>query len=109
MKWILRLYPRAWRQRYEEEMLALLEQHHSTWRTGFDLFRGAWEAQLDGAGRRQQRMTSSQSSHPLTLAGGTLAGVAIIVVLMLYGILSYPSSIQGVGLTSFVLLCVGLL
>jgi DNA-binding MarR family transcriptional regulator len=28
--WILRLYPTAWRERYETEMIALLEQHHLT-------------------------------------------------------------------------------
>src|SRR5579862_4595262 len=52
MKWLLRLYPRAWRERYEEEMLALMEQHRSTCRTCSDLLRGAWDAQLDVALRR---------------------------------------------------------
>jgi hypothetical protein len=30
--WILRLYPPAWRERYEAEMVALLEQHAITLR-----------------------------------------------------------------------------
>jgi len=30
MRWLLRLYPRAWRERYEEEMLAVLEEHKMT-------------------------------------------------------------------------------
>jgi hypothetical protein len=47
MKWILGLYPPAWRQRYQEEMLALLEQHHVTWRTVVDLLMGAVAARLD--------------------------------------------------------------
>jgi hypothetical protein len=47
MKWILELYPLAWRQRYQEEMLALLEQHHVTWRTVVDLLLGAVEARFD--------------------------------------------------------------
>jgi hypothetical protein len=47
MKWILELYPLAWRQRYQEEMLALLEQHHVTWRTVVDLLMGAVVARFD--------------------------------------------------------------
>jgi len=47
MKWILELYPLAWRQRYQEEMLALLEQHQVTWRTVVDLLWGAVEARFD--------------------------------------------------------------
>ncbi len=105
MKWMLRLYPRAWRERYEEEMLALLEQHRRTWRTGVDLLRGAWEAHLDG-GWRRNKMTASR---PVTFVGSMLIGIVIVLGLMLYSILAYPSSIQGVGLTSFLFLLVGLL
>jgi hypothetical protein len=43
---LLRLYPPAWRERYGEEMLALLEQHHLSMRTRIDLLRGALDAQL---------------------------------------------------------------
>jgi hypothetical protein len=43
---LLRLYPRAWRARYGEEMLALLEQHHLSMRTRINLLRGALDAQL---------------------------------------------------------------
>lgn len=33
--WMLRLYPPAWRERYETEMVALLEQHDITlWTVG---------------------------------------------------------------------------
>jgi hypothetical protein len=45
--WLLHLYPGAWRQRYEEEMLALLEQHTVTLATFFDLLLGALDARLD--------------------------------------------------------------
>ena len=109
MKWILRLYPRFWRERYEEEMLAFLEQHHSTWRTSADLLRGACEAHLELILRRETMNIPSLTPRPVTLAGGTLAGLVLVFGLMLYSILSYPGSIQGVGLNSLLLLIVGLL
>src|SRR5262249_45801110 len=45
--WILRCYPRRWRERYQEEMLALLEQHYITPKTVIDLFLGALDARLN--------------------------------------------------------------
>lgn len=45
--WILHLYPEAWRKRYEEEMVALLQQHTITLATCFDLMLGALDARLD--------------------------------------------------------------
>jgi hypothetical protein len=43
---LIRLYPRAWRARYGNEMLAVLEQHGTGWRTRLDLLRGALDAHL---------------------------------------------------------------
>lgn len=40
-RWLLRLYPRAWRERYGDEFLALLEQSPSSWRTFADVARAA--------------------------------------------------------------------
>lgn len=45
--WMLRLYPPAWRERYEAEMIALLEQHEITFWTVVDLLIGALDARLD--------------------------------------------------------------
>jgi hypothetical protein len=47
VSWILAFYPRSWRGRYQEEMMALLEQHTITLKTIFDLLLGALDAQLD--------------------------------------------------------------
>lgn len=44
---MLALYPNTWRTRYEEEMLALLEQHPPTLLTLLDMLRGAFEAWID--------------------------------------------------------------
>jgi hypothetical protein len=48
---LLRLYPRAWRERYEEEMLALLEDARLGWRGRADLLRGAIDARVHAASR----------------------------------------------------------
>jgi len=52
--WMLRLYPPAWRERYEAEMVALLWQHEITLWTVLDLFIGALDARL-GPHYRQAR------------------------------------------------------
>lgn len=44
---LLRLYPPAWRERYEQEMIALLEMHEITLFTLLDLLLGAFDARLD--------------------------------------------------------------
>jgi len=45
-QYLLRLYPRTWRERYEEEFLAMLEQRPISFLDGIDLFFGALDAQL---------------------------------------------------------------
>jgi hypothetical protein len=45
-KWLLFLYPRAWRNRYATEFVAVLEQHRITLRTLFDIIIGAIKARL---------------------------------------------------------------
>ena len=45
--WLLRLYPRRWRERYEQEMVAVLEQHPATLRTYLSLTWCALETRLD--------------------------------------------------------------
>lgn len=44
MRWLLKLYPPAWRRRYEEEMAALLEEQRAGTRGVVDLIRGAADA-----------------------------------------------------------------
>jgi hypothetical protein len=51
--WMLRLYPRAWRERYGSEMIALLELHSITFWTVVDLLSGALDARLDPYYRRE--------------------------------------------------------
>ena len=44
--YILRLYPHAWRERYEDEVLAMLEQRSLSFTDGVNLLFGALDAQL---------------------------------------------------------------
>ena len=46
MKTLLRLYPRAWRERYGDEMLALLEAQPASLLDRLDLIGGAIDAHL---------------------------------------------------------------
>ncbi len=45
-RYMLRLYPRTWRQRYEDEVLAMLEQYPCSFLDGVDLLCGALDAHL---------------------------------------------------------------
>jgi ATP-dependent Clp protease ATP-binding subunit ClpC len=60
VKWLLRLYPSAWRQRYQEEMQALLELHTITAATALDLLFGALDAWLDPAYRTKEGIMSQK-------------------------------------------------
>jgi len=44
MRWLLKLYPHVWRERYEDEILTVLEEHKITIATVFDLLLGAFDA-----------------------------------------------------------------
>lgn len=48
MKWLVRMYPPGWRERYEEEFLALLEARRITPAVVVDVCRGAADAWLRG-------------------------------------------------------------
>jgi hypothetical protein len=74
---LLRLYPKAWRQRYEAEMRAVLDQHEVTMVTRLDLLRGALDAWLFD--RR-----FAMSLTPPALRGARLALVPCAFVLAHY-------------------------
>ena len=48
MKWLVRLYPPAWRRRYEAEFLAVLEARNLGPSVALDVMRGAADAWLRG-------------------------------------------------------------
>ena len=45
---LLRLYPRAWRDRYGDEVATVLAEHHVTYWTALDIVLGALDAHLHG-------------------------------------------------------------
>ncbi len=71
-RWILRFYPRLWRERYQDEMMALLEQHVVTPFTLLDLLLGALDAHLD-----------SHYHEPYTLRPVTPAFLAVFPLFVL--------------------------
>jgi len=79
MKRLVRLYPRAWRARYEEETVALLDQQHASLKSGIDLVRGAADAHLHQhfvTGRRPSmaaRLRASASAVFCAYVGFALA------------------------------------
>jgi hypothetical protein len=73
--WLIRLYPREWRQRYGEEMCALLGQHKATYATFFDLLLGALDAHLDPQAWRKPMSFSPERLRKLRTAAATPFGV----------------------------------
>jgi hypothetical protein len=83
VSWVLRLYPRAWRDRYEEEMLALLEQRPASIVTLFDLLIGALDAHLDPAQLADATVPGARVMYQLR-ASSRLAFWAFPLFIFLY-------------------------
>jgi hypothetical protein len=69
---LLQLYPKAWRARYEAEVLAVLEEAHLGRRARLDLARGALDARLHASSRLPA------AAALLSGAMWTVAGVAVV-------------------------------
>lgn len=81
--WLLRLYPQAWRERYEEEMRFLLEEHDNTLFTWLDLLRGALDARLDPHFRTTRPLSPLQRFRRMRTAAAS-AFCAIPLFLLFY-------------------------
>lgn len=66
--WIVKLYPRAWQERYEIEMMALLEEHQITFLTVCDLLFGVVDARLDPHYRTERNLLAFKDPRIATLA-----------------------------------------
>lgn len=76
--WLLWLYPRAWRLRYREEMLALLERHPLTLWTLADLMTGALDAHLNRSFLPTEVLSMTQRVR--TGANAILAAFALFFI-----------------------------
>ena len=99
MTLLLALYPRAWRDRYEDEFIALLEARPPDAHDSFDIVRGASDARLhprsDGAASIEPPLPipyngpwSVHRAGQLTLLGGILYLAALVFAIngpMVYG------------------------
>ena len=73
--WLVRRYPDWWRERYGDEVLALLEDRPAGRRDRLDLAHGALDAHLRGDGRRSPVLVASAL---VAGAAWTIAGTAAL-------------------------------
>ncbi|MGH2515563.1 MAG: hypothetical protein ACRDHP_07895 [Ktedonobacterales bacterium] len=66
--WMLRLYPRAWRARYQAEVAAVLADHHATLRTIVDLLFSVLDAHLDPYFQMERRLPMTNRLRSAELA-----------------------------------------
>jgi hypothetical protein len=107
MRWLLRLYPAAWRQRYEAEMSDLLDDLPARPGTAIDLIRGAFRAHLGalyGPGRAlassdggTTMTTQPLQRHPTALAILALVLVAPTLALVGTSILAHELNVPGLA------------
>lgn len=108
---LLRLYPSRWRQRYEEEVGAILDEEPLSVGVVFDLFLGAFDAHINpelgapslvgSTGSGQIPLAPSSPSGP---AWGVvrLIGAVLVVVIVGLGLLyAYRAQAPAVPSTSF--------
>jgi hypothetical protein len=83
MNLLLRLYPRAWRERYGDELVALLAERPASMLDNLDLIRGALDArlhpQLQGSSSAPQ--TEVSGHHRQLGPAAALGGVAWILAI----------------------------
>ena len=68
MTWMLRLYPRAWRERYGEELEAYLDSEPFGFRTALDLLLGAIDARMN-----PQPITASNATEGKSVVSRIMA------------------------------------
>jgi hypothetical protein len=106
MRWLLRLYPAAWRERYEVEMRDLLDDLPARPDAAFDLIRGAFRAHLRALYRPARLLspdggppvtTQSLQRHPTALAILALVVVAPTLALVGVSFLAYEMDVPGLA------------
>ena len=101
MKTLIRLYPRAWRERYGEELSLLLEDRPPGPFDALDLLLGALDAHLHAVGGRGAAPTSTPRAARLG-AGAAIAGGALWMLALATAVRDDPA------MTSLVMLLISL-
>ena len=101
---LVRCHPRRWRDRYGEEMLEVLDQHHPTARTVVSLWASAVSAQLDPAWRTER--LSLPRLRRAALISAAITASLMLVFGLLFGYVSWRerwhlSGAGGVGGVAF--------
>ncbi len=94
MSALVRLYPRAWRERYGAEFLELLADRPASARDRFDILHGALDAWI----HPQVRATPAANGEPrplrLTIAGPAVVGAILLIA---SGLATYAAPMGGFG------------
>ena len=77
-RFLVGCHPRRWRERYGEEMLDVLDQHHATARTVASLWASAVSAQLDPA-YRTDRLSLSRLRRAALISAAIVAPLALVL------------------------------
>jgi len=95
MNTLLRLYPRAWRERYGDELVALLEEHPASLIDQFDLIRGAVDARLHPQVPAAGALPDKEILMPQRQLGvvATIGGIAWILSVVSFNLL--PATPEG--------------
>ncbi len=101
MKTLIRLYPRAWRERYGEELSLLLEERPPGPFDALDLLLGALDAHLHAVGGRGAAPTSTPRAARLG-AGAAITGGALWMLALATAVRDDPA------MTSLVMLLISL-
>ncbi len=101
MKTLLRLYPNAWRVRYEAEVMAVLEQRGSRFADAPDMIRGAVDAHLHPISKVQPILPGSGVPESLHRAGRSAVVGGLLWFLAYVGVylhaLVYTSMNHGIA------------
>lgn len=95
MSRLVRLYPRRWRERYEDELTTLIEESDADWRTALDVVRGATLMQLAyglATIRQQSRRLVATPAFTLTVLVTMAAaiGANTLIFSLVNGLLLTP-------------------
>lgn len=104
--WILRLYPRTWRERYEEEFLFVLQQCQPSWRDVLDILFCAlterWISFLRKENEDMNKYVTLYSSLRFLMLLAALLGIALNG----YGLLLIRTNLDSTTLLGFAAVCI---